>query len=65
MKATRWLVEVVEEKLDSRGGVAAKYLLHQVRIAAAERRQQVAVVLDPALAHLRVRLRGAEPGSGA
>jgi hypothetical protein len=52
------LIEVVEEKLDARGGVAAEDLLHQVRIAAAERRQQVAVILDPAQAHLRVPKQG-------
>src|SRR6202043_2486467 len=38
------LIEVVEDKLDARGGVAPEDLLHQVRIALAERRQQVAVV---------------------
>jgi len=54
----RRLVEVTEEKLDSRGGVAAKDLLHQVRIAFAEGRQQVAVVLDPAQARLRVLKQG-------
>jgi hypothetical protein len=52
------LIEVVEEKLDAPGGVAAEDLLHQVRIAAAERRQQVAVILDPAQAHLRVLKQG-------
>jgi hypothetical protein len=52
------LIEVVEEKLDARGGVAAEDLLHQVRIAAAERRQQVAVILDPAQSHLRVGKQG-------
>jgi hypothetical protein len=52
------LVEVVEEKLDARGGVAAEDLLHQVRIPAAERRQQVAVILDPAQARLRVLKQG-------
>ena len=52
------LVEVVEEKLDARGGVAPEDLLHQVRIPATERRQQVAVILDPAQAHLRVQEQG-------
>jgi len=52
------LIEVVEEKLDAPGGVAAEDLLHQVRIAAPERRQQVAVLLDPAQAHLRVLKQG-------
>jgi hypothetical protein len=36
---TAGLVEIVEEKLDSGGGVAAKDLLHQIRIALAEGRQ--------------------------
>ena len=36
---TAGLVEIVEEKLDSGGGVASKDLLHQVRIALAEGRQ--------------------------
>ena len=44
------LVEVVEEQVDSRAGVTAEDLLYQVRVALAERRQQVAVVLDPAQA---------------
>jgi hypothetical protein len=50
--AERWqgLTEVVEEKLDCRGGVAAEDLLDQVRIAAAERGKYVAVALDPARA---------------
>ena len=52
------LVEVVEEKLDARGGVAPEDLLHQVRIPATERRQQVAVILDPAQTHLRVLKQG-------
>ena len=52
------LVEVVEEKLDARGGVASEDLLHQVRIPATERRQQVAVILDPAQTHLRVLKQG-------
>ena len=52
------LVEVVEEKLDSLGGVATKDLLHKVRIALAEGNQQVAVVLDPAQARLRVLKQG-------
>lgn len=52
------LIEVVEEKLDARGGVAAEDLLHQVRIAPAERRQQVAVILDPAQSHLGVLKQG-------
>src|SRR6185312_9775181 len=56
--AGRGLTEVVEEKLDSRGGVAAEDLLDQVRIAAAERGQYVAVALDPACAHLRARPHG-------
>ena len=34
--------------------MAAEDLLHQVRVAAAERRQQVAVILDPPQTHLRV-----------
>lgn len=50
----RRLIEVVEEKLDAPGGVPAEDLLHQVRIPAAERRQQVPVILDPAQSHLRV-----------
>ena len=52
------LVEVVEEKLDARSGVAPEDLLHQVRIPATERRQQVAVILDPAQTHLRVLKQG-------
>src|SRR5260370_28332357 len=51
-------IEVVEEKFDSRGGVAAEDLLHQVRIAPAERRQYVAVALDPAPARLRMQPQG-------
>jgi hypothetical protein len=38
--------------------VAAEDLLHQVRLVSAERRQQVAVILDPAQAHLRVQEQG-------
>jgi hypothetical protein len=52
------LIEVVEEKLDAPGGVPAEDLLHQVRISAAERRQQVAVILDPAQSRLRVGQQG-------
>jgi hypothetical protein len=52
------LVEVVQEKLDSRGCVAAEDLLNQVRVSVVQRCQDVAVVLDPAQAYLRVQDQG-------